>query len=59
VGLNVVLSWPTNSPGFTLQSTTNLLSAAWSTVSGAVVLDGQNTVTNPLSGTERFFRLFQ
>src|ERR1044071_1511780 len=59
LGLKVFLSWATNSPGFTLQSTTNLLSAAWSTVSGAVVLDGQNTVTNPLSGTERFFRLFQ
>jgi uncharacterized repeat protein (TIGR03803 family) len=60
-GTNVVLTWPTAAAGFTLQSTTNLVSPAiWSTVSPApVVVNGQNTVTNPISGTRKFFRLSQ
>ena len=58
---NVILSWPTNAIGFTLQSTTNLGSSAiWTTNSPApVVVNGQNTVTNPISGTQQFFRLSQ
>src|SRR5664279_622429 len=52
---NVILSWPTNAAGltFTLQSTRNLVSpAGWTTVSPAsVVFNGQNAVTNPISGT--------
>jgi len=60
-GANVVLTWPTNATGFNLQSTTNLGSAAvWSTNSPApVVVNGQNTVTNPISGTQQFYRLSQ
>jgi uncharacterized repeat protein (TIGR03803 family) len=65
-GANVVLTWPTNVAGFDysgyiLQSTTNLVPAgAWNTVSPApVVVNGQNTVTNPISGTQMFFRLSQ
>jgi hypothetical protein len=55
------LTWPTNAAGFTLQSTTNLVSpAVWSTVSpGPVVVNGQNAVTNPVSGTQNFYRLSQ
>jgi len=58
---NVILTWPTNAVGFTLQSTTNLVSAAgWSTNSPApVVIAGQNTVTNPITGAQMFFRLSQ
>ena len=60
---NVILSWPTNAAGltFTLQSTTNLVSpAVWTTVSpSSVVVNGQNTVTNPISGTQQFYRLSQ
>ena len=61
----VVLTWPTNYAGFdytgyTLQSTTNLASAVWTAVSPApLVINGQNTVTNPVSGTQQFFRLRQ
>jgi len=42
-----------------LQSTTNLDSpAVWSTNSPSpVVIAGQNTVTNPITGTQQFFRL--
>ncbi len=65
-GANVILTWPTNVAGFdytgyTLQSTTNLGSAAvWSTNSpGPVVVNGQFTVTNPISGTQQFYRLSQ
>jgi hypothetical protein len=47
--------------GFTLLATTNLFpSAAWTTNSPAsAVVNGQNTVTNLISGTQRFFRLSQ
>ena len=60
-GANVILTWPTNAAGFTLQSTTNLvLPAVWNTVSpGPVVVNGQNTVTNPISGAQQFYRLSQ
>jgi uncharacterized repeat protein (TIGR03803 family) len=65
-GTNVILTWPTNVAGFdytgySLESTTNLGSAAdWSSVTPRpVVLNGQNVVTNPISGTQIFFRLAQ
>ena len=57
-GTNVVLTWPTNAIG-TLQFTTNLVSsAAWNTnLPPPVVVNGQNAVTNPISGSQQFFRL--
>ena len=59
-GQSVILTWPTNYTGFTLQSTTNLVSPVWTTNSPApVVVNGQNTVTNPISGTQQFYRLSQ
>ena len=62
-GANVILSWPTNAAGltFTLQSTTNLVSPAmWAAVSPVFVLEnGQNVVTNAISGARRFYRLSQ
>jgi len=58
---NVIVSWPTNFTGYTLQSTTNLgPSAIWSTnVPAPVVVNGQYTVTNSISGAQQFFRLSQ
>jgi len=57
---NVILTWPANPAGLTLQSTTNLASPAWTTDSFApVVVNGQNTVTNPISSAQQFFRLRQ
>jgi uncharacterized repeat protein (TIGR03803 family) len=62
---NVILTWPTNYAGFdytgyTLESTTNLVSPVWATNSPApVVVNGQNVVTNFISGTQQFFRLSQ
>jgi uncharacterized repeat protein (TIGR03803 family) len=63
---NVVMTWPTNYAGFdytgyTLLSTTNLaLPAVWATNAAApVVVNGQFTVTNPISGTQQFYQLSQ
>ena len=58
---NVILLWPTNATGFTLQSTTNLVSTAvWTAVvPGPIAVNGNNTVTNPISGTQQFYRLSQ
>jgi len=64
-GSSLILTWPTNKfgfdySGFTLQSATQLLPAAWNTVSSApVVINGQFIVTNLLSGTQQFYRLRQ
>ena len=60
-GSNVLLFWPTNVAGFTLQSTTNLVPpTVWTTVSPApVVVNGQNAVTNAISSTRQFYRLSQ
>ena len=60
-GIKVILTWLTNATGFTLQSTTNLLSTSvWSTnLPAPVVVNGQNTVTNGISGSQKFYRLIQ
>jgi len=59
-GNDVVLTWPTNYAGFTLQSATSLVAPVWTTNSPApVVVSGQNKVTNPISGIQQFFRLSQ
>jgi uncharacterized repeat protein (TIGR03803 family) len=57
----VILTWPTNASGFSLQSTTNLVpSALWAPVSpDPAVVNGQSTVTNSIAGTQQFFRLSQ
>src|SRR5262249_29603893 len=62
---SVVLMWPTNVAGFsyagfTLETTTNLISPVWTTnLPAPVLVNGQNTVTNPINGTQQFFRLSQ
>jgi uncharacterized delta-60 repeat protein len=57
---NFVMSWPTNFPGFTLETSTNLTPNSWSTVSPAPALTGtNNVVTNAASGPTRFYRLRQ
>jgi len=57
-GNQIILSWPTWAPNFSLQTTTNLASSTWSAVFPApVTVNGQNTVTNSMSGTQQFYRL--
>jgi hypothetical protein len=60
-GPNLILMWPTNAVGFALQCTTNLgPSAVWSTNSPApLVANGLNTVTNPITAGQQFYRLSQ
>jgi uncharacterized repeat protein (TIGR03803 family) len=60
-GPNVLLSWPTDYAEFTLEETSNLgFSAVWTTnLSAPVIVNGQYTVTNPISGTQQLFRLVQ
>ena len=60
-GPDIILSWQTNFTGFTLQSTTNPgSSATWTTnLPAPIVINGQNTVTNPIAGTQQFYRLSQ
>jgi uncharacterized repeat protein (TIGR03803 family) len=59
VGNNVVLTWPANATGFNLQSTTNFApTAIWNGVTpGPTVINGLNTVTNPIVGGQNYYRL--
>jgi uncharacterized repeat protein (TIGR03803 family) len=59
-GDDVILSWPQQAEGFTLESTTDLASPNWTTNSVApVVVNCQYTVTNSVSHQQQFFRLAQ
>lgn len=60
-GANSILSWPSDSFGLTLQSTTNPASpAAWTSISTPpFYFNGQTIVTNPVSGQQQFYRLSQ
>ena len=57
---DLILTWPLIPLGFTLQSTTNLSSPVWRTVSpGPVIVNGRHMVINHVSGPQQFFRLGQ
>jgi uncharacterized repeat protein (TIGR03803 family) len=60
-GTNVILTWPTNATGFTLESTTKLVPPAiWITNStSSFVVNTNNAVTNAITGTQKFYRLSQ
>lgn len=60
-GTNVILTWSTNTSGYTLQSNTNLSGSSWLDVSPApLVVNGLNTVTNPsVSNHFNYYRLKQ
>lgn len=57
----IVIAWPTNAAGFSLQSNTNLANGnGWSAVTNTpMVVDVNYDVTLPLSVREIFFRLKQ
>ena len=61
LGTDVVLSWPANATGFTLQSAAGLDSGAvWTNVlPSAVEVNGLFAVTNAISGAQQFYRLSQ
>lgn len=57
---NVIVSWPTNADGFSLQYTTDLTSTNWNPVlSPPIVVGTQNVVTNATTNPASFFRLYK
>lgn len=59
-GVEVILSWPAPSPGFTLQSASSLPATRWTTVPNpVVVVNNTNTVHVSLGEDRQFFRLFK
>ena len=57
-GPNIILLWPANAPGVVLQSSAELgPSAVWTNCPAPVIANGQCAVTNPMCGTQQFFRL--
>ena len=59
-GSNVILSWPSSATGFSLQFTTNLNPAAWTSVAQTAVLSGtQYQVPVPAALQKQFFRLIK
>ncbi len=58
-GAEVIVSWPGNSAGFFLQSTTDMVPpGVWTTVSpDPIVVNGKNTVVHPISGAQDLYRL--
>jgi uncharacterized repeat protein (TIGR01451 family) len=56
VGANIVISWPAPSTGYVLESSTSVL-GPWAAVgAGITVVNGENQVTVPATGTA-FYRL--
>lgn len=59
-GPHIRLLWSTNATGYNLQASPNLVSRVWTNVSTAPVISaGQNAVTQPILGTQLFYRLSQ
>ena len=52
-GNNIIIQWPSGFSSWTLQSTTNLVSPSWMTVSGT----SGNQAIVPIMGAQQFFRL--
>jgi len=57
-GNTVVISWPTSTVGFVLQSENALAATNWTDVtSPPVAVAAENTVTNLVANTNKFFRM--
>ena len=58
LGSDLLLSWPTNFAGFTLETATNLPPTSWTSNSiPPAIANGQWTVTNAIAGGKKFYRL--
>ncbi len=55
----VVLSWPVNPSGFSLEYATSLTAVAWQPAGTPVVIGGLNVVTNEMMDAVRFYRLWK
>jgi uncharacterized repeat protein (TIGR03803 family) len=60
-GANIILTWSADATGFNLEFAANLAPpVAWQTNSTApIILNDQNTVAIPITGSQMFFRLTQ
>jgi hypothetical protein len=59
-GANLLVQWPTNAAGYTLEFSTNLNSPFWNTnLPAPVIVNTNKVVTNGISGSPRFFRLIK
>ncbi len=60
-GTNVIVTWPNTSAGFSLHATPSLVPpVVWTPVSPMpAIVNGQNGVTNSISGPQLFYQLFQ
>jgi hypothetical protein len=57
-GANIVLYWPASAQGYELWATADALASGWNKVNVAPVeIGGQQIVTVPLSGAQKYFRL--
>jgi len=58
---NLVLSWPLSAATFSLQTTTNIGNQnSWTTLTNVpAIVNLQNTITNPIAGSQGFYRLIQ
>jgi hypothetical protein len=58
---NLMLSWPLSAQSFNLQTTTNLADPnSWTTITNVpAIVNLQNTITNPIVGSQGFYRLIQ
>ncbi|MGD0614874.1 MAG: hypothetical protein ABSA69_05455 [Verrucomicrobiota bacterium] len=60
VGNHIILSWPTNAIGYTVQSIANLSSGIWFTVANGTAIVGASYVySNSASGSVLFYRLIR
>lgn len=60
LGAEIVLAWPTNATGFSLEYATNLLATNWLPASPPpVIVNDQNVVTNLMTRDAAFYRLHQ
>jgi uncharacterized repeat protein (TIGR03803 family) len=59
-GQKVLVSWPANQPGFSLQSTTNLANSSWTpALPPPAVVGNYSVVTNSMAGPAAFYRLIK
>ena len=58
---NLITSWPFSAQNFNLQTTTNLADPnSWLTLTNVpAIMNLQNTITNPIVGSQGFYRLIQ
>ena len=60
-GGNSVISWPLAAAGFSLQTSSNLSSGSWVTLTNAPIMVGNTNwqITVPASGGQQFYRLWR